>query len=179
MKKKYVPDILASSVYDVPVSFYVGLGIKTILSDLDNTLAPHAVKVPDERTIAWAKQLREAGIDLYIASNNTGKRVRKFAQVLGAESACWLFKPFAAMLKRFLRKHNIDRAKALMIGDQVVTDIACGNSAGLRTMLVEHLSPEIPVFTKVNKRRDDRLRKTIREQGLSRDWREYEQTQHR
>ena len=41
IKARYYPSFLAASFYEIPVSFYQKLGIKNLLLDLDNTLAPY------------------------------------------------------------------------------------------------------------------------------------------
>ena len=50
MNKKAIPFAIASSVYEIPFSFYKENGIKHILLDLDNTLACYKDKLPSEKT---------------------------------------------------------------------------------------------------------------------------------
>ena len=59
-------------------------GIRLVLADLDNTLAPYRVVDPEPAVAAWKKALEEQGIQLFILSNNReSDRVQQFAQALG------------------------------------------------------------------------------------------------
>ena len=51
MNKKAIPFAIASSVYEIPFSFYKENGIKHILLDLDNTLACYKDKLPSENEL--------------------------------------------------------------------------------------------------------------------------------
>ena len=53
-------------------------GYRTILCDLDNTLAPHFSKHPIKSTINFIKKINSKGMKIYIFSNNRKKRVQPF-----------------------------------------------------------------------------------------------------
>ena len=61
MNKKAIPFAIASSVYEIPFSFYKENGIKHILLDLDNTLACYKDKLPSEKTKKLIQSLKENG----------------------------------------------------------------------------------------------------------------------
>jgi hypothetical protein len=86
IKAKYLPTYTAHSFYEIPSSFYLEQGLKNILLDLDNTLAPYKEKEPSEETKAWVSSLQKEGLHLYIASNNTSKRVTRYAKLLGVKA---------------------------------------------------------------------------------------------
>lgn len=171
MKKKYIPDFLFSRAIDVPASFYLDHKIKAVFSDLDNTLAAYHEPLPSQEVKDYVAALKEQGIDFYIASNNHGKRVNEYSKALGVECASMLFKPFALFFKRFIKSRGLSPIQCAMVGDQTVTDVAAGNKAGCLTILVEHLSEEKPIWTKINSSRDDRYRKKIMADKLSVDLR--------
>ena len=129
MNKKLIPFALAKSIYEVEPAFYKKLGIKAILCDLDNTLDAYDIKEPGERAFALKKELDCLGIDLYIASNNSSKRVRHYAEILGVKCASGLLKPFSFRLKKFLKREHLDPNDVLMIGDQIMTDVKSANGA--------------------------------------------------
>lgn len=49
-----------------------GPGVKLLLADLDNTLAPYGVAEPDDQVREWKEALAAAGITLFILSNSRG-----------------------------------------------------------------------------------------------------------
>ena len=172
MIKRNIPFALAYSIYEIPAAFYKSLGIRYLLVDLDNTLDPYFVDEPREDAIAWKKAMDEAGLTIVILSNNTGKRVGHYAQLLGVRHECWMRKPFSGPLKKFLKRENIDPNEAILIGDQIQTDVKAGNGAGVRTILTEPIDPDEPPWTKFNRLFDMPKRKKIYGQKLAKEWRE-------
>lgn len=172
MRKKNIPFALAESLYDVPPSFYKDHGFEFLLLDLDNTLVPYFVSSPDERFLSWAKEMNQSGMKLCICSNNSGKRVSKFASEAGCQYACFMKKPFSGPLKKLLREKGWDASKTLLIGDQIMTDVKAGNGAGIRCILTEPIDGKEPPWTRFNRIFDRPIRRKIKEKGLAKPWKE-------
>ena len=173
MWKRNIPFALADSIYDIDPSFFVKAGVKVLLLDLDNTLDHNHVSVPGPRTIEWLKGIRDHGLKVFILSNNSGKRVGTYANALGVEYRCFMRKPFAGPLKRFLAKEGYSKDEVMLIGDQIQTDILAGNGAGVRCILTEPLQPDHePPWTWFNRLFDKPKRKKIKRLGLAPDWKE-------
>ena len=78
------PDILFDSYRDITPAFLQGQGVTLLLTDLDYTLAPKAVRRPDDALRQWIDGLKGAGITVMIVSNNrSGVRVTEFCGDLG------------------------------------------------------------------------------------------------
>ena len=78
------PDILFDSYRDITPAFLQGQGVTLLLTDLDYTLAPKAVRRPDDALRQWIDGLKDAGITVMIVSNNrSGVRVTEFCGDLG------------------------------------------------------------------------------------------------
>jgi HAD superfamily phosphatase (TIGR01668 family) len=163
MKKKpiWFPTYRANSIFEIPVSFYAEHGIKVVLSDLDNTLDDYRVKTPSPRTQELVKILKEAGIDFYIASNNTSKRVSLYGKELGITVFSGLMKPFSGPLKKLIEKQGFKREEVVLIGDQVLTDVKAGNKAGIMTILTEPISEGDIIWTRFNRVFEKKKRKKI------------------
>ena len=74
---------LADDIYQITGEALQRRGIRLLLADLDNTLAPYGAPVPDERLKAWRDELAEHGVTLFILSNNRHEsRPRIFAEAL-------------------------------------------------------------------------------------------------
>lgn len=172
MIKRAIPFVTASSIYDIPPSFYRKHGIEVILSDLDNTLDSYKVLTPSSRTKEWLESMEAAGIRVYLASNNTNKRVLTYAKSLGVSALSGLGKPFAFKMKGLLKKEGFPLDKTVLVGDQVLTDVLSGNGAGLRVILVEPLTGQDPWMTRWNRRIDRSLRKKIKKGRLAPEWKE-------
>src|SRR5574344_1329193 len=114
IKARYLPTYLARSFYEIPASFYLEKGYKNILLDLDNTLAPYLEKEPTEETRSKIADLQKAGLHLYIASNNTSKRVSHYAETLGVKALSGLLKPFSFRLKRILKKEGFKSEETIL-----------------------------------------------------------------
>lgn len=167
MRKIFIPTYQIKTIYDLEPSRLKELGIEVVLSDLDNTLASFRCKDAEEKTIALVNKLKDNGIAFYIASNNTSKRVQRFASTLGIKALSGLQKPLSRRLKRLLDVEGLDKSKTVLVGDQIMTDVIAGNGAGIRTILTEKLVPEDPPWTKFNRIFEKGKRKAINKKGLS------------
>jgi HAD superfamily phosphatase (TIGR01668 family) len=172
IKAKYLPTYLAASFYEIPASFYREHGIKNLLLDLDNTLAPYKEKEPSEATIRFVKALQKEGLRLAIASNNTSKRVRHYADRLGIPALSGLLKPFAFRLRKILKKEGFAIGETVLIGDQIMTDVLSANRAGIRSILTEPLSGKEPGVTRWNRLFDTPKRQAILKGHLVASWKE-------
>ena len=77
-----LPTWCCTNIYKIDLNFLKENNIKYILTDLDNTLAPYNVPLPDEQTIEFFKELKKEGFEVIIDSNNTGKRVTTYSNML-------------------------------------------------------------------------------------------------
>ena len=172
MRKKYIPFAHAKSIFDVDEAFYRANGIKVVLCDLDNTLGSVVEKDPSERVFELVKRMESWGIRFLICSNNTGGRVGRFASELGIQVASKMMKPLSFRVKKFLKKENIDPSEVLLVGDQIMTDVLCGNGAKVKVLLTELISPIDPPWTKFNRIFDKPKRKKLLERHLVPEWEE-------
>ncbi|MCR5349193.1 MAG: HAD-IIIA family hydrolase [Bacilli bacterium] len=172
MRRRCIPFALAETIFEIPASFYQSLGVKAVLVDLDNTLDPYVVSDPTESPKKWKEALLGAGLRIVILSNNSGKRVSRYATELGVEHRCFMKKPFSGPLKRFLAQENLKPGEAILVGDQIMTDVQAANGAGVRCVLTEPLDPREPPWTKFNRLFDRPKRKKIKAKGLAPDWKE-------
>lgn len=170
MNKLAIPYAIAKSVYEIPLSFYKENGIRHILLDLDNTLASYKEERPSERTKKLVNSLKGNGIHVAIASNNTNKRVHTFAKELGIPAYCALKKPFAGPLKKLMQKENINPNCALLIGDQILTDVYAGNRVGIKVVLCHPLTELDPPWTKINRFLSKRKMKQLYKEPYKNMW---------
>lgn len=166
MKKLFLPTYIASSARSITPSFYKAIGKKIVLFDLDNTLDPVDVAEPTSETIAFIKELKKEGIKVYVASNNTGKRVSRYCDKLGIEATSGLMKPFSFKLRKWIKKNGYDKEEIILVGDQIFTDVIAAKGAGIDVILTEPISKKDSVFTWLNRKMEKPIRKKIKNRGL-------------
>ncbi len=148
--EKYVPDIYQKSIYTINYEKLKQNGIKCILFDLDNTIAPASSSVPTKKLQELIESLKP-DFKLIIFSNAMPKRVKKFSDQLGIDFYAFSLKPSQKNFKRLFKEHKFTECEVAIIGDQIQTDIAGGNIAGIKTILVNPVSTKDSVFTKLNR----------------------------
>ncbi len=170
--KKFTPNYYAKNIYEVSADFYLKHGIKTLLVDLDNTLASYRELEPSDTTINFVRNLEKAGIKVLLASNNSGKRVKRYGELLGVPYISGARKPFAFKLRKFLKEQGAELSSTLMVGDQILTDVFCGNTLGVKIMLTDKLVEEDQWTTRINRLLDRPLRNKLRAKGKLKEWNE-------
>jgi HAD superfamily phosphatase (TIGR01668 family) len=170
MNKNYIPFAHASSIFDINIDFFKKLNIKTILTDLDNTLDSHTKKEPSKESVAFIDKLRKNGIDLIIVSNNYHHRVEPYANALGVKMTSMNMKPLPFKIKKLLNEKGLKKEEVILIGDQLLTDVLAGNRAGIKTILVDPLTKEDQKLTKIRRIFERPKIKKLRKKNLLKEW---------
>lgn len=132
-----VPDLMKKDIYEIEPGELLDRGVRFVLLDVDNTLAPYTVNEPERRLTDWAQILRGAGLELFILSNNRGVRPAIFAGALGIDFVGKAHKPFTAAAKKVLSEHGAAPEQTALVGDQIYTDTLCAKRLGAVAVLVE------------------------------------------
>ena len=154
MKKKHslryllTPDYMFEKYSDISAEFLLELGIRALLIDIDNTLAPYEQAEPDEVTAAWFEALRAAGISASLISNNQPPRVELFNRSLGLDAYPDSHKPSGKVLKVAMQKMGSDATNTAVIGDQLLTDALAAHRLGLRAIIVPPIKDKTSLFFK-------------------------------
>lgn len=126
------------AITDVDVDELAASGVRCVLFDRDNTVVPRDTGVAPADVMDWICRVREAGIALCMVSNNFhSQQVEASAAELGCAVVHHAMKPAPFAVRRALALVSVDASEAVLIGDQVFTDVMAGNIAGVRTILVE------------------------------------------
>ena len=136
-----VPDRVTASIYDLSPSALREAGIRLVLADLDNTLTPYEEALPSPRLRAWKEELEASGITLFVVSNSRkSRRCPDFCEALGIGYVRHAGKPGIVGFSRALSQTGFSADQAIMVGDQIFTDILGGNRAGVTTVLVHPMA---------------------------------------
>lgn len=117
-------------------------GIKALLLDLDNTLTTHNNPVPTQDSLDWIKEMKAAGIEMMIVSNNRAERVIPFAERLGLPFTDRGLKPLPRGFSQAIKKLGLKKNQVAAVGDQIFTDILGANLLGIRSFFVFPIEPE-------------------------------------
>jgi uncharacterized protein len=169
--KRFMPKEFVNSVYDVTPEKLHALGIKGIITDLDNTLVEWDRADATPELMAWLKLIQDSGIQVIIVSNNKEARVKHFADPLGIQYIFQARKPLRKAFKKGLDLLNLPPQKVLMLGDQMMTDMLGGNALHLHTILVKPVAQSDGFVTKLNRRLERRVFNYLRKNGIE-TWRE-------
>ena len=136
MRNPMMPDYMFRTFDEITPEFLSGLGIRAILADIDNTLAPYEQPEPDERIKNWIASLAEAGISIAFVSNNDWERVELFNRTLGVPAYAKSGKPFKKNLVRAMKELGGTLETTVMLGDQLLTDALAGHNLGVKCLIV-------------------------------------------
>ena len=144
------PDFQYESLQDIPLETLKQNGIKGLLLDLDNTIAPWNDNTLTREVIDWFEKLKGSGISACIVSNN--RRPERVAAVADVLEILYIYKAAKPSRKAFhkgtetlgMKTHEV-----AVVGDQLFTDIFGGNRAGLKTILVSPIHEREFAGTKV------------------------------
>ena len=140
------------SLYEIELDKLKSIGKKLILIDVDNTLLPWRSEDFPPETLTWIETGRAAGLEFCILSNTRNvERLKRLSAKMGIEYLVGKFKPSRAMYLQSLEKFKVKPEEAVMIGDQLFTDVLGANRAGIEAIWVKPMTSRDFVGTKVNR----------------------------
>lgn len=146
--KKLRPIMYQESIYKINYQKLKEKGVKCLLFDLDNTCVGYHEKTPNPKLKKLFKNLKEQGFNVIIFSNAPQKRLQPFNTlnvILHPSSK----KPLRRNFEKILKEYNFKKEEVCIIGDQLFTDILGGNKVGIITCLVNPLTTDDFILTKV------------------------------
>jgi len=150
--RRWRPDGNASDILDLDFAAIRAAGYQLVLLDIDNTLVPHGTAHPDERAHETVSRIRSAGLDCMVVSNARSKRSRRFSDQLGVDCLPYAGKPSPRGVLSACRIKGVSPDRAVLIGDQLFTDIASAKRAGAGSIRVEPISGREPPHVLVKRK---------------------------
>ncbi len=146
MRRFLMPDYMFRTFDEITPDFLAELGIRAVLADIDNTLAPYEQPEPDERIRGWIDSLAAHGIQIAFVSNNDRERVELFNRTLGVPAYYKSGKPFKKNLIRAMEAVGGTRETTVMLGDQLLTDAWAGHNLGVKVLIVPPIRDKKSAF---------------------------------
>lgn len=150
----------------VDIDELVRTGVRCVLLDRDNTCVPKDTKRLPQDVVAWVERAKQAGLQICLVSNNFfATEVETTARQLAVSKIDHAMKPAPFAVWAALKRMGVQRSQAVLIGDQVFTDVLAGNLAGIATILVRPQSVTDLFYTKLLRRVEHRVLRSIRFEG--------------
>lgn len=148
----FYPDLMLNNIYEIDISKLLQNKIKAVVFDIDNTLAYNNEEKPSEEVKKFIAKLKASDIISVIASNNNEIRVEKFCRELDCLYVHKANKPLGKKIALLLKEHNVETKNAALTGDQIFTDVLCGNLMGMFTILVKPFDTNENKFIKFKRK---------------------------
>lgn len=140
------PDFCFDTYDCVTPDFLAEHGIRALLIDIDNTLAPYEQPDPDEKIFSWFASLEAAGIRAALISNNHPPRVERFNKDLGLPAYPDSGKPKSRALLAAMAEMGVTREETAGLGDQLFTDTWAVHRLGMRSIIVPPIKDKTTLF---------------------------------
>ena len=161
MLEQYVPDKYYKSIFAIDYKKLKKNGIKCLLIDLDNTIAPPSIKKPTKKVIDLFEELKDMGFKLIIFANCQRSRVEVFKSALGVDASALTFKPKKEKYLKVMDVYRYKPEEICAIGDQLVTDIYGANRLDITTILVNPVSSKDSLYGSVNRKLEKAIIKKL------------------
>lgn len=156
--QRLTPSECAHSITEVDLNQLKESGKRLILLDVDNTLLPWKGEAPSEEVRAWLDRGRELGFSFTILSNTRHpERLDRIAASMGLPYVRDKFKPSRKMYDLALEKAGAKPEDAVMIGDQLLTDVLGANRAGIDAIWVQRIHKKEFIGTTLISRNIERI----------------------
>lgn len=144
---RFIPDLVVSSVSEIPLERMEQAGIRGFLFDLDNTLLAHYDRKVEPAVVEWLDQAQVRGFKLAMVTNASPKRVLPVAAELNMPCVYGAWKPLRRGLRAGMEMLDLPPEQVAMVGDQLFTDVWAGRRVGTYTIWVRGNNPQEPITT--------------------------------
>jgi len=129
------PKAMEESAYSVDYERLYELGYRGIIFDIDNTLVEHGAPA-DARAIELFNRIKALGFNACLLSNNKEERVKMFNDDVNVYYIHKAGKPKRKGYIQAMELMGTNKTNTVSVGDQIFTDVAGANNAGIKTILV-------------------------------------------
>lgn len=160
--RKLCPSQSCETIYDIDLDALKTRNKKLILLDVDNTILPWKSEDYTSELIAWVSKVKAAGLQLCILSNTRHPaRLLRICAKLEIDHIRDKFKPSKRMYEIALARYGIKKEEAVMVGDQLFTDILGANRTGIDAIWVKPIAYREFAGTKISRLGERLVRKRL------------------
>lgn len=133
----FQPDRYFSRITSIDVQRdLLDAGLDCVLLDVDNTVRSRADGCVPRDVRQWIARARDVGIRFCLLSNNWHSSIYDFAEEVGLPIVAKACKPLPFGYMRALHKVGAKRSHAVVIGDQLLTDVIGAHIVGMEAFMV-------------------------------------------
>lgn len=155
MNKLLIPKLYYKDIYSINYKKLKDNNIRYLLLDIDNTIGDDKERIPCKRAIELINNLKN-DFNIVLLTNTLPPRAKRYAKLLGLSYYALSIKPLRKTYKKFIKEYNADVSSIAGIGDQLYTDIVGANKMGITSILVDKISNNETIATKINRIRENR-----------------------
>ncbi|MDD6095039.1 MAG: YqeG family HAD IIIA-type phosphatase [Clostridia bacterium] len=145
-EKLLVPDLCTEHYYDITPETVKSMGGSALLCDIDNTLVTYDDPVPTPRVLQWIENMESSGVKIAFVSNNKPDRVEAFNEGLRLTAYADAGKPKTKYLAMALKDMGVEKDRAILLGDQLLTDCAAAKRFGIPAIIVPPIKDKKTLF---------------------------------
>ena len=164
--EKYIPDIYQKSIFTINYKSLKSQGIRCLLFDLDNTIAPLNVPIPSHTVKDLFAYLEGLKFKVILLSNSGKSRVTPFKEQLNIDASFHSGKPRRNKYQKILSMYHMEVHEVAAIGDQIFTDVWGANRMGLTSILVNPISNKDHFITLLNRIFERKLYRKLENKGI-------------
>jgi len=161
----FLPDQFVKNIFEITPELLKEKGVKGIITDLDNTLVEWDRPLATPQILEWFEDMKKNNIKVTIVSNNKEGRVKSFSDPLNIPFIFAARKPMGRAFRRALKEMELSKTEAVVIGDQLLTDVLGGNRSGFHTILVVPVAQTDGFATRLNRKIERRILNWFRKKG--------------
>lgn len=156
--RRFAPSEALHALEEVDLASLKAAGKRLILLDVDNTLLPWRSHDIPASTTEWLAKARELGFEMCVLSNTRRpERLRELCGRMGLDFIQDRFKPSPRMYQAALAKHAAGPEEAVMVGDQLFTDVWGANRTGIDAIWVRPIGAREFLGTRMVSRNMERI----------------------
>lgn len=146
------PNLICTSIYDIPLDKLATSGYTSLWLDVDNTLMGVQDREATLQTANWVQYAQSLGYSVFIVSNNRNqRRIERICEQLSVEGIYKAYKPFPHALQAYAASKNLDLRRGIVVGDQLFTDTIVGNWVRGYSILVDPLDKKLSLFKTIQR----------------------------
>jgi HAD superfamily phosphatase (TIGR01668 family) len=150
--RRYCPSRAAHRLQDVSLEELWQSGKRLILLDVDHTIVKWGEEEFSAEVLDWVASAKAMGFQLRILSNTRHpKRLARLSDKIDIPTKNGKFKPSPEMYMEALAETGFAPEQAVMIGDQIMTDILGANRSGIDSIWLQKMEGPEFAGTKINR----------------------------
>ncbi|MEO7038962.1 MAG: YqeG family HAD IIIA-type phosphatase [Candidatus Elarobacter sp.] len=133
------PSRFATRITEIDLSALRARGVRGVIIDLDNPIVGFRSLAPLAEDAAWVRRAKELDMRVAVLTNNGTPWAAEIAKDLGVPCIPNARKPLPHGFRRALHVLQVEAREAVVVGDQLFTDVLGAKLAGLEVILVDPL----------------------------------------